>query len=49
MKTKFKKFPINKELDEMLKKEVKASALTGNSICIIALTEYLKKKEKERK
>jgi len=45
----FKKFPINETLDRRLKKEVKESGLTGNSIVIIALTEYLSKKEKERK
>jgi len=34
---------------DKLKKEGKLSGISANSIIVIALTEYLKKKEKERK
>jgi hypothetical protein len=45
---KFKHVPFPEELFEKLKQEQKLSGINGNSIVIIAVTEYLKKKEKER-
>lgn len=47
--TKYKKFPISETLDKRLKEEVKESGITGNTIVILALDSFLRKKEKERK
>ncbi len=44
----YKKFPLTKEMDKRLKAEVSASGINGNAVVILALDEYLKKKEKER-
>ncbi len=46
---KYKKFPMTEKLDERLKNEVRESGISGNAIVVIALDEYLKKRERERK
>lgn len=45
---KFKHVPFPDELFKRLEDEKKASGIVSNSIVIIAVTEYLTKKEKDR-
>lgn len=46
---KFKHVPFPEELFTKLENEKKLSGINSNSIVIIAVTEYLNKKDKERK
>lgn len=45
---KYKHIPFTDELFNRIEAEKKASGINANSIVIIAVTEYLTKKEKER-
>ena len=46
---KYKHVKFTDEMFEMIKKESSATGINENSIIVIAVGEYLKKKERERK